>query len=101
MGMDNLTLGVEKNHADGNPARVKAICQALSIPNAILDLCQLEHALPWHAYVSKSEAQLLSLARAFIANPELLCLEKPTSYFNKDSSVVFAKYLKEQFVETR
>eukprot|EP00930_Biecheleria_cincta_P025922 TRINITY_DN18372_c0_g1_i1.p1 TRINITY_DN18372_c0_g1~~TRINITY_DN18372_c0_g1_i1.p1 ORF type:complete len:939 (-),score=139.61 TRINITY_DN18372_c0_g1_i1:49-2865(-) len=87
--MDNLLLGVAagKETQDGSKERVLNLCSKLGLSRSVLD-CIEQNSLtvPWRQVLSHTEAALLHMARAFVANPELLCVHKPTLYFGEDIS---------------
>jgi len=98
--MANLTIGVDPGHRSSTMSRVHTICRRLGVPDEILEFLDSEHKFHWKSIVSTGEAHRLALARALIANPEVLCLHKPTHTFNKDGATTVLELLKE-FVTQR
>jgi len=78
---ENLTYGVIKGDKDGRIERVALICQGLQIqPNTLALISSNEGAevARWGDVLSKSDCQLLNLARGLVTNPEVLCVHKPS-----------------------
>lgn len=74
---DNLTLGVKPGDPDLRMERVLQICRSLGLPRYIRDQIESKRQHVWSTKLSQTQRQLLSLARAFVANPEFLCVHKP------------------------
>jgi len=106
----NLTYGVSHHSysgeqhpdSDGHPDRVLAICRSLGISEEIL-----RHVLPesqevelWSKVLNATDCLLLNLARALIANSEVLCLHKPMEMFDEVNSRRIANVM-ERFVRER
>mmetsp|Transcript_28839 Transcript_28839/g.85691 ORF Transcript_28839/g.85691 Transcript_28839/m.85691 type:complete len:574 (-) Transcript_28839:8-1729(-) len=91
---ENLTFGVKPGHPDGNRSRVVAICRHLRIPEATISLISTEDAFPWDSFLSQTQKQALCLARAFITNPEVLCIHKPTQVFDPESALNVMRILR-------
>merc|ERR1740139_188024 len=102
----NLTFGVSCE-ADGKLERVVKICTRLGLSETILELVQQgengEELTTWNESLSYTQRCLLCLARAFIGNPELMCIHKPTMPFDEKTSVmvfdVLSEYCKNKGVE--
>jgi len=56
-------------------------------------------ALSWNGVLSQTERHLLCLARSLIANPEVLCIHKPTLAFDEQTSKTVMEVLKEYVTE--
>jgi len=100
---ENLTLGVQPGHSDGDPARVRDICTRLKLPMDLIETIKPETASPslsWAETLSGSEKHMLVIARALIANPEVLCIHKPTLHVN-DSTAENITTLLREFVDQR
>lgn len=97
---DNLTYGVHPNDPDARPAHVYAICTKLGVDAPVLEHLRREKAAQctWADVLSETQCQLLSLARAIIANPEVMCLHKPTQIFDEVQGHRVASVMRE-FVE--
>lgn len=81
---DNLTLGVREGDTDGSMERVVKICRRLGLPRSIIaEFVQEPCVGTWSQKLSQTQRQLLSLARAFITNPEFLCLQKPVQMLDE------------------
>jgi len=85
---ENLTYGVAGKGRDDDMDRVLNICERLLLPPVVLNEIASRETLErdWSSKLSSTQCQALLLARAFITNPELLCLEKPTEQFPKDQA---------------
>mmetsp|Transcript_137201 Transcript_137201/g.382695 ORF Transcript_137201/g.382695 Transcript_137201/m.382695 type:complete len:892 (-) Transcript_137201:135-2810(-) len=77
--LENLRYGVGAGDPDGSLERVLTICQKLNFPKHLLDMLKSEQpTADWARTISHSQRHLVGLARAFVANPEMLVLDKPT-----------------------
>eukprot|EP00747_Dinoflagellata_sp_TGD_P225667 gnl/TRDRNA2_/TRDRNA2_99378_c4_seq1.p1 gnl/TRDRNA2_/TRDRNA2_99378_c4~~gnl/TRDRNA2_/TRDRNA2_99378_c4_seq1.p1 ORF type:complete len:393 (+),score=47.37 gnl/TRDRNA2_/TRDRNA2_99378_c4_seq1:2-1180(+) len=85
----NLVFGVDAGDPDGSEERVIEICKVLGLTGAVCDFVrdpQLKDVKrPWGQMLSDTQKSLCMLARAFIANPEVLCAHKPTMFFDEDT----------------
>jgi len=97
---ENLTFGVEEGDPDRSLERVTAICRRLLLPYELLEYLQMEEQLAWGEIVSLSQRHLLCIARALIANPDVLAIHKPTLAFDESTSKHVLELLKE-FVDKR
>ncbi|CAE8597453.1 unnamed protein product, partial [Polarella glacialis] len=85
----NLTFGCAKSSNDGNLERVLDICKKLHISeNILLTIEANELATEWLTVLSATEASLLHIARALIANPDVLVIHKPTLYLSNEMADV-------------
>lgn len=99
--LQNLTLGVPDGHMDAHPQRVKKICQLVGIGKGLLSLVDDEDTvLDWESALSQTECQLLSIARALVANYEVICLHTPTNGLSPEATKNIMCMLKE-FVDQR
>jgi len=96
----NLTFGVNHGDSDGRLDRVTSICKKLGIHANVIEHIALGDSQQWHDVLSASQCQLISIARALIANPEVLCMHKPTEHFNEAQAHLVTKTLRE-FVSHR
>jgi ABC-type multidrug transport system fused ATPase/permease subunit len=91
--MKNLTLGQDEQSCGGID-RVREICRLLGFPDNLMDYLE-PHATyrgedepdpnketEWTTVLTDSAKARLTLARAFIMNPEVLVVNKPTMAFN-------------------
>lgn len=82
--MSNMTYGVAKDDKDGSIERVTAICRMLLVSDKVLkyldpnDPDMFNVKADWGDILSQTQRTLVSLARALIANPEILVIHKPT-----------------------
>lgn len=78
--------------AVGGKERVKRICEQLSFDKFILDLLDTEtddhhhshESQEWTVRLSHTAYPRISLARAFVMNPEVLVIHKPLVAFNEE-----------------
>eukprot|EP00429_Kryptoperidinium_foliaceum_P106013 CAMPEP_0176257514 /NCGR_PEP_ID=MMETSP0121_2-20121125/38088_1 /TAXON_ID=160619 /ORGANISM="Kryptoperidinium foliaceum, Strain CCMP 1326" /LENGTH=416 /DNA_ID=CAMNT_0017597359 /DNA_START=26 /DNA_END=1273 /DNA_ORIENTATION=- len=98
----NLTFGVQKGHPDGCLSRVHEICRSLGLPPSLVDRIQEEGSpsVSWGETLSGSEKHMLVIARALIANPEVLCIHKPTLHVNDRAGEKIVGLLRD-FVDQR
>jgi len=82
---NNLVYGVSKeDKEDGGIERVRAICHQLLIAEKLYKYLDEKNTeafsikAEWAEVLSQTQSALLSLCRAFIANPEVLVIHKPT-----------------------
>jgi ABC-type multidrug transport system fused ATPase/permease subunit len=78
---DNLTYGVQQGDKDGFIERVLNICKRLHITKQTLKLIITDadaEICHWSQVLSRSDRQILNLARGLIANPEVLVIHKPS-----------------------
>lgn len=94
---ENLVHGVRQDRNDDSMDRVLNICERLQLPPVVLNEIMGKKTLErdWSHKLSSTQCQALLLARAFIANPELLCLEKPTEQFPPAQAESICKLMNE------
>jgi len=97
---DNLTFGVKANDPDASEDRIFQICSMLEIPETVMELVRTKTRLDWGRVLSFSEKQKISLARAVIANPDVLIIHRPFIALDERSAANVGKVLKE-FVSNR
>jgi len=99
--MDSITFGVTKGHPDGRLDRVVKICQriGLNLPEN-LKLLSSEQEYDWLTVFSETERQLFSIARALVANPEVMCIHKPIDILTSNRANQVIEVLRE-FVDKR
>eukprot|EP00747_Dinoflagellata_sp_TGD_P010641 gnl/TRDRNA2_/TRDRNA2_120014_c1_seq2.p1 gnl/TRDRNA2_/TRDRNA2_120014_c1~~gnl/TRDRNA2_/TRDRNA2_120014_c1_seq2.p1 ORF type:complete len:356 (+),score=37.01 gnl/TRDRNA2_/TRDRNA2_120014_c1_seq2:189-1256(+) len=76
--LSNLTLGVAQGDPDGDEHRVLHICRRLGLDEKVAQFFTSKEVLPWMEVFSTSQSRLLCLARALVANSELMVLQTPT-----------------------
>jgi ABC-type multidrug transport system fused ATPase/permease subunit len=94
---ENLTYGISKHSgADAEHQRVIAICDEMKISEKITRYLNPENkdlfstTAQWGEVLSQTQRSQLNLARAFVSNPEVLVLHKPTAVFDdKDAAHIF------------
>eukprot|EP00913_Durusdinium_trenchii_P002317 g2140.t1 len=98
---ENLVYGVRQDRNDDSMDRVLNICERLQLPPVVLNEIMGKKTLErdWSHKLSSTQCQALLLARAFIANPELLCLEKPTEQFPPAQAESICKLMNEYLPE--
>jgi len=96
----NLVMGVRNEDADADPGRVRRLCEKLGLREEVLRYLETEEALPWARVLSSTQRALLVLARALVANPEVLCVLRPTNMFNEAMSEKVLEVLRE-FVDQK
>merc|ERR1712048_807836 len=94
---ENLTFGCNKDDADGSMDRVIEICQELGITKSLQEIVKQGadgSVKTWSEVLSLTQRSLCNLARALIANPEMLCIHKPTMSFDEPTSRTVLQYLR-------
>jgi len=84
--MDNITYGVRPGDPDGDKSRVKAIFRHLGLPGNVLALLEEDslHFSNWFDVLSVSQRHLIGIARALVANPQVICIHKPTEKYSEE-----------------
>lgn len=98
--LENLAFGVMPGHDDGRLSRVLAICEKLGIAPDVVRHTEKNEKHRWVEVLSSTQCQQLSIARALVANPEILCLHKPTQIFDDELADLVGTVLRE-FVDSR
>merc|ERR1711907_567350 len=77
---DNLVYGVHEGDKDGRIERVLDICKSLNILPETMALISKDKGKTanWSEELSRSDRQLLNIARGLVANPEVLVVHKPS-----------------------
>lgn len=97
--VSNLSFGVPANDPDAEVQRIKSICASLGLDD-IDKLIASDEVLPWADVLSHTQRHLFHLARALIANPEVLCVHKPTSAFDDKAAETIMAVLRD-FVQCK
>jgi ABC-type transport system involved in cytochrome bd biosynthesis fused ATPase/permease subunit len=86
--LENLIFGLNENdkRKDDMFTRVLTICRRLGVHPEVIELIKDGEARDWSQDLSPSQRSRLHLARAFIANPEVLVMELPTALFDQRSA---------------
>jgi ABC-type multidrug transport system fused ATPase/permease subunit len=79
---DNMKLGINRGSPDeaGLAERIYQMCVDLGLPKHLLDFvkeAEKGQIHTWGEVLANSEKCLCGIARAIVANPELLCIHKP------------------------
>lgn len=84
---DNLLFGVSPGDPDGSQQRVAHVLEELLVPERLRKLVYMGDApvMNWGETLSLTQRVLLNIARALIANPEVLCIHRPTRAFDRDT----------------
>lgn len=98
--LDNLLFGVATGDDDGRRDRVVEICTKLGLGEEIVRHTALNDVHVWSDVFSATQCQLMSIATALIANPEVLCIHKPTQYFDAGTAHKVASVFRE-FVDLK
>eukprot|EP00931_Biecheleriopsis_adriatica_P046606 TRINITY_DN26785_c0_g1_i2.p1 TRINITY_DN26785_c0_g1~~TRINITY_DN26785_c0_g1_i2.p1 ORF type:complete len:946 (+),score=170.58 TRINITY_DN26785_c0_g1_i2:30-2867(+) len=99
--LQNLVFGCAPGTGNDNKERIMAICKKLGMSSKVLDTIEQDTLVTnWLQTLSSTEAALLHIARALVANPEVLILHKPTLFLNNQLADNMYAVLKE-FVEKR
>jgi len=91
--LDNLRFGTVEGSSDADKDRVIKICRMLKVSEEVMDYLETDDVLPWGEVLSLSQRHQLTIARALVGNPEVLCMHKPTQAFDEDTSTVVLKVL--------
>jgi len=97
---ENLIYGTSPNDPDASMDRVLSICKRLNFPLHLRDEVQFGEGDAWLKTISRAEGKLLSLARAFIANPEIIVFDKPVDTLNDVDTRNLLQQMKE-FVSSK
>mmetsp|Transcript_55323 Transcript_55323/g.101379 ORF Transcript_55323/g.101379 Transcript_55323/m.101379 type:complete len:867 (-) Transcript_55323:87-2687(-) len=93
---ENLTFGVVPHDKDKSKDRVLKIVSRLGLPDNVLKWIEGEDMkFAWSQVMSYTQQCLLTLARGLIANPEMLCVERPTMPFDELQSNTVMRMLRE------
>lgn len=95
----NLTAGCS-TEVDKDPVRVKKVLDALGVPrNFNIHREELE-LNKWKKVLNLSTGHKLNIARALIANPHFLCMNRPTLVFEREMASQIISLLR-KFVDER
>mmetsp|Transcript_81734 Transcript_81734/g.212604 ORF Transcript_81734/g.212604 Transcript_81734/m.212604 type:complete len:952 (-) Transcript_81734:218-3073(-) len=95
---ENLVFGVPPGHPDGRMERVKEICELVGLPSKVVAGISEEGSQQDYTTMeslSASEKRMVVVARALIANPEILCIHDPTLGVNAGAAEVIMRQLRE------
>lgn len=97
--MDNLTFG-SLHERDSQPKRVWKICKKIGVSDDILNCLNTGDVQHWTQVLSQTQRQLLSIARALVSSPEVLCLHRPCTVFSQETTMHVHEALQD-FVRSR
>merc|ERR1719469_1544600 len=92
--LENLTFGCQSNDIEGSEERVIRVCEKFQLPLAIMEHVKSKDVHNWEAVLSDTEIRCLGLIRALIANPEVLCIQKPTQLFDEQTAMQVHKLVR-------
>jgi len=91
---ENLCYGAKPGHPDTAMVRVVAILRDLSVNEDVIAKVASEDVMPWDTILSQTQKQAVCLARALIANPEVIGIHKPTQVFDSETALRTMKALR-------
>eukprot|EP00928_Gymnodinium_smaydae_P030089 TRINITY_DN22463_c0_g1_i1.p1 TRINITY_DN22463_c0_g1~~TRINITY_DN22463_c0_g1_i1.p1 ORF type:complete len:542 (+),score=53.49 TRINITY_DN22463_c0_g1_i1:56-1627(+) len=94
--MENLCFGC---FGEDEISRATFILKNLRLVK-ILDMLKMEEEQQWANKLSFTDLAFINLVRAFVSNPNVLVMSRPTVHFNKSSARLVLQSLKE-FVEKK
>eukprot|EP00931_Biecheleriopsis_adriatica_P060469 TRINITY_DN36324_c0_g1_i2.p1 TRINITY_DN36324_c0_g1~~TRINITY_DN36324_c0_g1_i2.p1 ORF type:complete len:903 (-),score=130.73 TRINITY_DN36324_c0_g1_i2:61-2769(-) len=99
--LDNLRFGCVKDTGDDRLERIEQICKRCAVSENLLESIK-ENKLKcrWLEMLSSTESACLHVARALIANPEVLVIHKPALFLNTEMADSMYSLLQE-FVHLR
>eukprot|EP00931_Biecheleriopsis_adriatica_P092805 TRINITY_DN66583_c0_g1_i1.p1 TRINITY_DN66583_c0_g1~~TRINITY_DN66583_c0_g1_i1.p1 ORF type:complete len:383 (+),score=47.54 TRINITY_DN66583_c0_g1_i1:1-1149(+) len=99
---ENLIYGTwgSSNQEDSSLQRVLAICRKVNVPEHVLNLVADGKTMSHGVELSLSERTQLNIVRAFVANPEVLVIEKPTDAFSDLQANKMLQAFKEYVTES-
>lgn len=98
--MDNLCYGVRAGSPDANMDRVLAICRCLMVSEQMIQTIIAGEVHQWDEHLSLTQKVALHIARALIANPEVLVIHKPLITFDTGTARAVMETL-QHFVQER
>eukprot|EP00931_Biecheleriopsis_adriatica_P031991 TRINITY_DN18707_c0_g2_i5.p1 TRINITY_DN18707_c0_g2~~TRINITY_DN18707_c0_g2_i5.p1 ORF type:complete len:490 (-),score=55.60 TRINITY_DN18707_c0_g2_i5:164-1456(-) len=99
--LENLTFGCVKGTGDNRLERVLEICKECAVPEHLLNTIKDNRLrCDWLETLSGTESACLHIARALIANPEVLVIHKPTLFLNTEMAEMMCRLLR-KFVHQR
>merc|ERR1711907_106764 len=92
---DNLVYGVHEGDKDGRIERVLDICKSLNILPETMALISKDKGKTanWSEELSRSDRQLLNVARGLVANPEVLVVHKPSMGLGRNTVPIVMRSL--------
>jgi len=96
--LENLRFGVATDD-DGEIVRVRSILKMIGLEKEMIDHLESDQVLMWHRILSATQRSMVNIARGLIANPEMLCIHKPTNAFSERRALKVMKLLKQFCLE--
>lgn len=99
--LENLLFGVKEGDEDADLGRVLAICRMVGLNDEVVGMVEhSEEVKDWNLVLSKTSCHLLNIARALVANPDVLCMDDPLSKLDLNGHKKIINVLRE-FVKSR
>eukprot|EP00746_Dinoflagellata_sp_MGD_P079517 gnl/MRDRNA2_/MRDRNA2_31803_c0_seq1.p1 gnl/MRDRNA2_/MRDRNA2_31803_c0~~gnl/MRDRNA2_/MRDRNA2_31803_c0_seq1.p1 ORF type:complete len:882 (+),score=131.99 gnl/MRDRNA2_/MRDRNA2_31803_c0_seq1:194-2839(+) len=99
--LNNLVIGVNADDVeDSDPQRVLRIVERLGLQNRIVDKIASKTVENWDEVLSRTQKLLLSVARALVANPEVLVMHSPAVHLDRTNAEKVFTLLRE-FVDKK
>jgi ABC-type multidrug transport system fused ATPase/permease subunit len=99
--LDNLVIGVNPDDVeDSDPGRVARITERLGLQSRILTKITATSIENWDEVLSRTQKLLLNVARALIANPEVLVMHSPAVHLDRTNAEKVFTLLRE-FVDKK
>eukprot|EP00746_Dinoflagellata_sp_MGD_P010639 gnl/MRDRNA2_/MRDRNA2_122023_c0_seq1.p1 gnl/MRDRNA2_/MRDRNA2_122023_c0~~gnl/MRDRNA2_/MRDRNA2_122023_c0_seq1.p1 ORF type:complete len:845 (+),score=125.16 gnl/MRDRNA2_/MRDRNA2_122023_c0_seq1:82-2616(+) len=85
---ENLIYGLKASDPDATHARAQKICTSLGVSPKIIEFLDPASKIEesWNEVLALTQRVLLNVARALMANPEILILHKPALVFDEDQA---------------
>ena len=97
--IENLRFGTA-TEVDGTMGRITRICRKLKVSELLFQHIILQDVHGWSQCLSESEVQIVGITRAMIANPEFMCIHKPTQLFGEEYGML-VHGVKREFIDER
>lgn len=93
---DNLTFGVnEDDKEDSDVKRILSICTRLGLKERVLNALKSNEVEDWDVVMSRTQKGLLNVARALVANAEVLVMHTPTAGLDRTNCTRVNEFLRE------
>merc|ERR1719174_2577503 len=98
---DNLTFGLSaaEKKMSGTVTRVEQICSWLGVDHYVMRMLPSSTKRDWLKTLPHSQLKRLHVARALIANPEVLVMEKPACGFDHPTAERILNLLRKHVME--
>eukprot|EP00930_Biecheleria_cincta_P039742 TRINITY_DN27293_c0_g1_i1.p1 TRINITY_DN27293_c0_g1~~TRINITY_DN27293_c0_g1_i1.p1 ORF type:complete len:941 (+),score=165.49 TRINITY_DN27293_c0_g1_i1:405-2825(+) len=98
---ENLCFGMALDDSDADVERVRGILQMLELADVAKKYLDSDEAIDCSWLFSPTQLQLLSLARALVANPEMLCIHRAAVDFNDEEASARIVGILKKFVKSK